>query len=53
MSQRELAALADVTQSFVWMVETKAQNVTLRVVSNFAKALRTTGLQLLTPSENE
>lgn len=53
MSQRDLAREANVMQTLIWQVETQAKNVTLKTVSKFAKALGTTGIKILSPSDTE
>lgn len=48
LSQRELAKLAGVSQKYIWEIEVGAKNVTLDRVTEIARHLDMTELDLLT-----
>ncbi|MBS0642239.1 MAG: helix-turn-helix transcriptional regulator [Proteobacteria bacterium] len=49
LSQRELARLAGLSQKYIWEIEVGAKNVTLDRISELARHLGMTELELLTP----
>mgnify|MGYP000930122363 FL=1 len=51
LSQRELARLAGVSQKYIWQIEVDAANVTLDRVTEMARHLGMTELELLTAKE--